>query len=176
MRIIYVLICFVFMISCTSEYKKTKTEKEFTAELKKPLIKANKKVVIEDELKIKKYFNRRGWDMKMDSSGLWYDIYSSSEDSLKVEKGDYISILYTLSLLNGKLCYSSDSLGLKTFNAGRGIVELGLDKAVLMMKKGDKAHIIAAPHLAFGLLGDDNRIPRRATVVYNIEIKDIIKK
>jgi FKBP-type peptidyl-prolyl cis-trans isomerase len=41
------------------------------------------------------------------------------------------------------------------------------------MHVGDKARLILPPHLAHGLLGDENRIPARSIIVYEIELLDI---
>ena len=43
------------------------------------------------------------------------------------------------------------------------------------MKVGDKAKFIIPSHLAFGLLGDENKIPKRATLVYDVELIDVMK-
>jgi len=42
----------------------------------------------------------------------------------------------------------------------------------LHLKRGDAAIIILPSHLAFGLLGDQDMIPPRSTVIYEIEIID----
>jgi len=77
---------------------------------------------------------------------------------------------YKTWLINGNLIYSSDELGQKIFKIGKGGVESGLEEAILMMHVGDKARLVIPSHLAFGLLGDNNKIPPRSTVVYDIEL------
>jgi FKBP-type peptidyl-prolyl cis-trans isomerase len=32
------------------------------------------------------------------------------------------------------------------------------------------------PHLAYGLIGDNKKIPARATIIYDVEILDVKKK
>ena len=41
------------------------------------------------------------------------------------------------------------------------------------MKVGDIAKFILPSHLAFGLLGDEEKIPKRATLVYHVELLTI---
>lgn len=89
------------------------------------------------------------------------------------KKGQVISLKYKLSLLDGTLCYSSDESGMKRFLIGQGGVESGLEEAVLMLKKGAKARFILPPHLAHGLVGDNGKVPARATVVYDVDVVDI---
>jgi FKBP-type peptidyl-prolyl cis-trans isomerase FkpA len=73
-------------------------------------------------------------------------------------------------LLNGDLAYSSGQTGPKEFEIGHGGVESGLEEGILLLHVGDHAKFIVPSHLAFGLLGDQNKIPQRATLVYDIEL------
>ena len=56
------------------------------------------------------------------------------------------------------------------FKIGQGGVESGLEEAVLLMSVGDKGRFIMPPHLAHGLLGDNNKIPPRSIIVYQAEL------
>jgi FKBP-type peptidyl-prolyl cis-trans isomerase len=49
-------------------------------------------------------------------------------------------------------------------------VESGLEEGILLLREGDKAKFILPPHLAHGLLGDDNKIPARSIIVYDLEL------
>jgi FKBP-type peptidyl-prolyl cis-trans isomerase len=51
-----------------------------------------------------------------------------------------------------------------------------LEEGILLLKKGSKATFIMPPHLAHGLLGDDDRIPSRAILRYEIEVIDVKNK
>jgi FKBP-type peptidyl-prolyl cis-trans isomerase len=44
----------------------------------------------------------------------------------------------------------------------------------MLMKEGEKAIFIIPSHLAFGLLGDENKIPKRATLVYDVELVQVL--
>lgn len=160
-------------LSCNNKSaSRQKSKKEKYEDLKEPLINVNKYLVKKDNDIIEKYVKRRGWDMTLTKSGLWYEIYNrGSGDSVKT--GNIVTIAYDISLLDGRHCYSSDSLGLKSFKVGQGGVEPGLEEGILLLKKGDKARLILQPFLAHGLLGDDNLIPPRSTIVYDIELLNV---
>ena len=66
--------------------------------------------------------------------------------------------------------YSSKEDGPRSFMIGQDNVETGLHEAVTYLKLGDKAHVILPSHLAHGLTGDNNKIPPRSTVIYNLEL------
>lgn len=147
-------------------------QEDNVSQMKEPLIKVNKYLVTQDDEKIIAYCKRRKIDIQTNDAGLWYNIISSEKgDSAKTEK--IANIKYKLSLLDGKLCYSSDSTGIKSFKIGHGGVEKGLEIGILMMKEGDKAIFIMPPGLAYGLIGDEKCIPARSIIVYEVELLKI---
>jgi FKBP-type peptidyl-prolyl cis-trans isomerase len=157
----------LFFASCNSNSINPEDIKR--SEYKEPLIRVNNKLVKRDVDRVYGYAKRRNWNLKETETGLFYDIYYKTNfDSIKI--GDEVSIKYKVNLLDGTLCYTSDSLGIRKFIVGKAQVETGLEQAVLMMKVGEKARLVLPPHLAFGLLGDEKKIPRRAIIVYEFEI------
>ena len=80
------------------------------------------------------------------------------------------TITYKVKLLDGTLCYSSDSLGAKTFLVEQDNVESGLHEGIQKLREGDVAMFIIPSHLAHGLLGDESKIPTHASVIYEIEL------
>lgn len=167
------LFYFLFFISSVGcqERERSKRPQKVSAE---QLIEVNKYLVGKDSERIKAYLERSGEKMEERATGMWYSIEEEGE-GLNAAKGNVVSIKYEVSLLDGTVCYSSDSLGLKSFRLGQGGVEYGLEDALLMMKKGGKAKFILPPHLAHGLLGDEDRIPARSIIIYNVELVDIKK-
>ena len=93
-----------------------------------------------------------------------------------IESGDVVSLEYEIRLLNGKMIYSSKNDGIKTFLVGRGGVESGLEEAILKLRKNSVAILILPAHLAHGLLGDGNKVPARAALVYKLKVVDKIDK
>ncbi len=156
------------LVSC-NDTDKTKRRRYISQET---LMNVNKKLVNSDVAKIKRYIDSLGVDVKTTQTGLWYCISKSGEGA-NVQKRQIITLKYKLSLLDGTECYNSDRDGLKVFEVGHGGVESGLEEGVLMLKKGSKAIFILPPYLAHGLLGDDNKIPARSSIVYDVEVLSI---
>ncbi len=136
------------------------------------LVPVNKYLVKKSEQNIANFVHRRGWEMKETSTGLWFMIYKHGSGKMAV-KGKAISFSYSLSLLDGTKCYSSDSLGIKSFRIGSGHVESGLEEAALLLREGDMARIIIPPHLAYGMLGDNNKIPGQSSILYDLMVLEI---
>jgi len=144
-------------------------EKAIPRDYKQKLEKINKVLLDKDTENIQQFIKRRGWDMKTSQSGLWYMIYKSGEGE-KVKKNNLIELKYKTWLIDGSLIYSSDSLGIKNFRVGQGGVEPGLEEGVLLLNQGSCARFILPPHLAHGIVGDGDKIPGRAILVYDIEV------
>ncbi len=165
----YFLIVFLFF-SCSDENKKlTMIPKEEFKKYKTPLEKANRGLVKIDKDRIDAYVKRRKWQMQETKAGLRYMIYEKGEGE-KIEAGDVVELKYVVELLDGSLCYSSDSLGVKSFRVGQGGVEAGLEEGILLLNVGDKARFIILPFMAHSLLGDFDKIPPRSIIVYDIEV------
>jgi len=166
-----------FICSCDSNQQSgylatNKAEKKESSE--KSLEKVNRYLVNAENKEIEDYLRRHRWNVATTGSGLRYMVYKKgTKDRDLIKKGDVVTLNYKTYLLNGRLLYTSDKLGPKVFEAGHGGVETGLEEAVLLLHKGDKAHLILPSHLAFGLNGDGDRVPKRATLLYNVEIVDV---
>ena len=156
----------ILLVSCTRNNKKSIDPEKY----KEPLIKVNKYLVDKDHEIIKSYTERHGWNMQVSETGLWYNIIHDDNNYENVRENTIVTINYKIKLLNSKLCYSSDSAGPKSFRVGHGGVEPGLEEGILLMSKGDKANFIMPPHLAYGLLGDGDKIPARTTIIYEVEL------
>jgi len=136
------------------------------------LLQVNHQLVEEDAADIEAFAGRKGWQMNTTESGLWYMIYEKGKGE-KAAIGKVATLEYTVSLLDSTVCYSSALTGLKVIRLGQSDAETGLEEGVLLMQAGDKARLILLPHLAHGLTGDGNCIPRRATILYDVELVSV---
>lgn len=163
------LLTFLFVLfSCTQPTEKKTNLDEYD----EPLQKINRYLVKEDSERIENYVARKEWDMKISNTGYWYEIYEHG-NGVQAEIDKIATINYKVELLDGTVCYSSDSLGSKRFKIGKGGVESGLEQGIVLMKVGDKARFIIPPYLGHGLLGDEYKIPPRSVIVYDVELLQI---
>lgn len=121
--------------------------------------------------KINEYVESHDLNVIQTGTGLRYQIHDKG-DGVLIKEGDIVTLEYEISLLNGDLIYSSENDGVKTFIVGRGGVESGLEEAILKLSKNSVATLIIPVHLAHGLIGDGNKIPTRATLVYSLKVID----
>jgi FKBP-type peptidyl-prolyl cis-trans isomerase len=66
--------------------------------------------------------------------------------------------------------------GPKVFRVEKSEAESGLHEAVQLLHQGDSARLVLPPHLGFGMVGDGNKIPPRAILVYMIKIRIVVKR
>jgi FKBP-type peptidyl-prolyl cis-trans isomerase len=161
-------ILFCSLLSCRND-KQADKQIPTPEELKVPLLDANKTYVKQEADEIDQYIRQRNWNMISTGTGLKYMIYKQAEGE-PAAAGNYARVNYKISLLNGTECYSSKKDGPKEFLIDQDHVESGLHEGIKYMKVGEKAILIIPSHLAHGLMGDENKIPPRSTVVFDIEL------
>jgi FKBP-type peptidyl-prolyl cis-trans isomerase FkpA len=134
----------------------------------------NQQIVRTEIQEIDDFILRYHWKMKETPTGLRYMIYKTGSGP-DARQGDIVSIKYRVNLLNGDLVYLSDSTSLLTVEIGKRTVVSGLEEGIMLMKKGGRAKFIVPSHLAYGLLGDLEKIPARAALVYDVELRILEK-
>jgi FKBP-type peptidyl-prolyl cis-trans isomerase len=133
-----------------------------------PLIKANQEAVRKENEQIEDFIRRHNWKMETTSTGIRIMILKQGIGA-KTQPGMTVKLSYTVSLLNGDMVYTSLIDGPLVFEVGKGQVITGLEEAILLLRVGDRAKIIIPSHLAFGLIGDQNKILHKATLVYDMD-------
>ncbi|MEQ9187111.1 MAG: FKBP-type peptidyl-prolyl cis-trans isomerase [Cryomorphaceae bacterium] len=130
----------------------------------------NRRMSQEEDAAIDRYIEQHAWSMNKTGTGLRYMIYKSGPEGPLAAEGQIATVNYAVSLVDGTVVYSSDDQGKRSFLIGQDNVESGIHEAIQYLKIGDKAHVILPSHLAHGLTGDNDKIPPRSTVIYDIEL------
>ncbi len=168
----FILFFLIFLFSCNNSPKDVEISYE---QLKEPLIKINKTNLEIENDQIEQYIQRRNWQMVKTGTGLRYRIYEQGNGT-QAKEGMVAFIKFEVSLLNGTICYTNMSASPTFFLIGMDNIESGLHEAITYLKVGDKANIIIPSYLAYGLVGDLDKIPPKSTVVYHLELVDVKNK
>jgi len=108
------------------------------------------------------------------TTGLKIEELSEGEGSI-AESGQTVSVHYTGWLTDGtKFDSSKDRNEPFRFNLGAGMVIKGWDEGVAGMKIGGKRKLTIPPHLGYGSRGAGGVIPPDATLVFEVELLDIL--
>ncbi len=163
----------VMLFACNSNDDVTPQPKFQKRMIADSLIKANEFLLKRDSELIKSYVDRHRLNMQVTEDGIWYDIYKKTKKK-KIKNGDIIRYKYKIELLDGTVCYDWQKDGIKQIKIGNTGKETGLEKGFLMMREGEKARFIIPPHYAYGLIGDNKKIPARSALVYDVEVVKIV--
>lgn len=126
-----------------------------------------------EEKVINQFLKRHQWKMERTSTGLRYVVYRPGQGT-QANKGDMVRFNYELKLINGIVIDSSDESGVAEIVIEYEDVVSGLHEVLQYMNTGARAKAIIPSYLAYGLTGDLDRIPKGATLVYDIEILKIV--
>jgi FKBP-type peptidyl-prolyl cis-trans isomerase FkpA len=170
-KIVFILLIFSYA-SCRRAVQDYDDSDQAEVSTEESFVKINRYLLKRHQDQISAYAKRKSWNMQSTETGLWYEVLREGNGA-KASKGKIISLHYTVSLLDGTICDSSDQSSPKSFRIGQGGVEAGLEEGVLLLREGDKARLIMPPHMAHGNFGDRDKIPPGAILIYEIEILSI---
>lgn len=164
------LLIFTAFSACSVAQPEENAEQEpqTTEEL---LIEQNRELLKKERENIEAFIKQNNFTMQRTGSGLYYMLLQESESAnpqpVKVE--DEIEYAYRISLLDGTAVKNSVDDGNRVIRVGKDQVELGLHEALLLMNIGERMLFIFPAHLAHGISQNDDDVPLRATLIYEIE-------
>jgi len=169
-RDIGLFVLLTLFISCGGDHRKQKGKSDL--QIQEELIEYNKKSAVFEEKVIQNYIDTHDLSMNKTGTGLWYEVIEKGiGDSLL--DGQMLKISYEVFMLNDSLCYSATEDHPYTFRLGMADVETGIHEGMRLLRKGGRAKFIIPSHLAYGLMGDMNKIPPKTPVVYNVKLLDV---
>jgi len=114
-------------------------------------------------------------EAKKTSTGLRTLVVKEGSGDL-VKTGDLVSVLYKGQLLDGTVFdETKDVTKPFTFRVGRGQVIDAWEQGLTLMRVGEKRILIVPFELGYGTRGDPPKIPKRATLLFEVEVVEIKK-
>lgn len=120
-------------------------------------------------------FVQKTWpEAKKTNTGIRYIILQEGRGAMP-KPGNKIAVLYVGRLLNGTVFdQATEKEKAFTFRVSRDQVIQGWDQVFQQIKVGEKRLVIIPPELAYGTRGQPPKIPRNATLVFEVELLEII--
>lgn len=110
------------------------------------------------------------------ASGLYY-IETVAGKGEKIDSGDIVQLHFILSLADGTPVFSSYDRGQPiTMNYGKPFDTPGFDEGIGYMREGGKSTFVVPSEIAFGAGGRGGQIPPFSTLVYNVEVIDVMSQ
>jgi FKBP-type peptidyl-prolyl cis-trans isomerase FkpA len=172
MRSTLFIALFALLASCNNGKKTEEKPYIDPRQFEENLQEANKLLARSEDDQINDFVYRMGWKMSITQTGLRYWIYKPGEGK-KVNKNAIVRFNFKVELINGFVCYDSDNDGFQEIKLGRSTAPGGLEEGLALLSEGDKAKLILPSHLAYGLLGDQDKIPTRAILIYDVEVLQV---
>lgn len=108
------------------------------------------------------------------STGIYTEVMQAGYGTEHPQPGFEVAVLYRGALLNGKVFdETKDPTQPFRFRLGRGRVIDGWEYGIPLMVVGEKRRLIIPYELAYGTRGRSPDIPRRATLVFEVELVEI---
>lgn len=128
------------------------------------LVTENRDAVRLEQLDMQRYADRMGLSLKTTGTGVRYAMLRDASGPTALPD-QWARVNYRVELLNGDTAYATTE-GPESFMVEMDQVESGLHEAIQLMSVGDSAVIVIPSYRAHGLIGDQQRIPMRSTIVY----------
>lgn len=135
-------------------------------------VQLNKKLLQEESTLIKQYVERHSNQIfKTSPSGLWYAAPTIQDSPYK--KGTKIHFQYEVYDLNDKNIYKREQIGNQTYYVDEQPIMFGLKEALSILPEGASGKFLLPSILAYGVLGDRNKIEPNTPLVIHLKITTI---
>ena len=163
---LYAIVLILLTSSCNHNSDQSKMSEQ---EIKERMTNVNRIIVKDESTDIDEFIARHQWKIQSTGTGLRIEVYEKGNGRQPALK-DTVSIAYKVYLLDGTLCYSTDEMHPVKFILGTGQQTSGLEEGLQLMREGAKARMVVPAHLAYGMTGDENKIPAGSALYYDVTL------
>ncbi len=170
------LVALSLFSACHSGTEGQKPERLFQEKESQPRennIEAHRSFLKKEIESIEAYIKERDLELERNGTGIYYSIDGENGEGEKAKSRQLVTYTYEISMLNGSLLYSSPEGKPAQLLLDRQDAEIGLHDALKLMRVGDKGFFILPSHRAFGVAGDQNKVPPFTALVYKLEVLEI---
>lgn len=171
MRTSLILFFVVFIVSCNQNVArrpKTQTPNNFYKEV----VEQNKKLNKREELMIENVLKKDTINaFNVSSSGFWYTYFvKDSLANITPKTNDVVTLEYNIMDLYGNEIYKNQEL---TYKVDKENIITGLAEGVKLMKEGEEMLFVIPSYVAYGIVGDGNKIGINKTLKSRVKLNKI---
>lgn len=172
---LYFSILSIALVSCQCGRSSDQVEYPNETHTETNRIEARKDFLKKERESIEAYQKDNKLKLQRTGTGLYYEITKDSADGETIRSGDIVEYDYDIYALDGKLLYSSNTLGRGLLKVDKQDAEIGLHEALKLLSLGDEGLFILPSHLAFGVAGNMDKVPPMTSLRYELKIINIQK-
>ena len=139
-------------------------------EIQEQLTNASKRRVQKESMEINQFIKQKNFITEESGTGLRIQIYSRAKNGIPPTLHEQVKIICKVFLLDGTLCYETDTAHPVIFKLGEGEQIRGLEEGLMKMIPGERARLIIPNHLAYSLSGDGDKIPPGAALYIDVKL------
>jgi len=155
--------------SCSSEEPREAIKPAASSVEAEALVEINRHLVEKEKDIVETMIRSKGWEMNYHAEG-YYSMLISGGEGKKIVDNSLVRIACKVQLPDGTVCYDNQ---IRSFKVNSTVEIAGLHTGLLNRLEGDKLRFIFPPHMAYGLLGDQDKIPPRATLIFEVEVLNV---
>lgn len=138
----------------------------------------NKKLIVAEEKAIDSIIKSNPEKKYLASEkGYWYTYEIQNQlDTLRPKRGDVAFFDYEIFDLKGNIIYTALELRPQNYLVDKQEIMIGLRDGIKLMRKNEKVSFLFPSHIAYGYLGDKNRIGSNVPIICTVTLTDFKKE
>jgi len=171
---IFIFISFISFISCANPKPRKPISRTGNIDMSESIA-FNKKLLLHEESLFKTVMDNDKKHIYLDSHfGFWYafDIQIMGHSPLPV-KGNEVTFEYEIKSLDGKIIYSKEELGDKTYLVDQEDFMQGIQEGIKMMKVNEKVIFLLPSQKAYAYYGDEKKIGSNTPLIVTVTLLEI---
>lgn len=173
----YLLILCTLFISCKKQETSRKPITKSKSTETELSIKRNSERIVDEELLFQEYMEiDKKNDYIQSKKGFWFTyINRQIKDSIYPEKGDIVSYNYEVYNTNDSLLYAKSDFGTLNYKIDEEDIIPILRNSLKTLKPKETIKVLSPSLLAFGYMGDQNKITKNQPLIFIINLESIKK-
>lgn len=167
----------LFAYSCKEPEARKPVYKSSGSFMKESIVR-NKKLIVAEEKAIDSIIKNNPEKKYLASEkGYWYTYeIQNQQDTLRPKRGDVAFFDYEIFDLKGNIIYTALELRPQNYLVDKQEIMIGLRDGIKLMRKKEKVSFLFPSHIAYGYLGDKNRIGPNVPIICTVTLNDFKKE
>lgn len=173
----FISLALILVIGCADREEARWPVSRASGSFLKQSIEMNKEIVADEEEIFDSIMRANAdRDYFLSRKGYWFTYLKKSEtENYRPAVGDLVYFDSEIMSVTGDTIYREGEIKTREYMVDKENILIGLRDGIKKMKKGEKVQFLFPSHVAYGYLGDKNRIGMNVPVLYTVTLLDIKK-